>query len=290
MINANIVKELRERTGVGMMDCKKALSETGGSLEDAVEWLRKKGLATAAKKTDRVASEGLIALEIHGNYGAIIELNSETDFVAKNTRFQDLARSLVKDFINFKGDLNAFKESVSSKTNKKISDEIASHIAVIGENINLNRAKRLHVENGSVAGYVHNSIAPGLGKVGVLISFETDIDHAKISELGKQIAMHIAAMRPDYLSIENVNPVLIKKEREVHRDVAKSSGKPDNIIDKMVEGKIVKFFEQIVLLEQTFVVDGNTKISELLKEFGSKNNGNVKIKEFVHLKLGENSL
>ena len=286
-INANSVKELREKTGAGMMDCKKALMETQGRVEEAVEWLRKKGLAAAAKKAGRIAAEGLIGVEVQGNIGAIIELNSETDFVAKNNQFQDLVKCLVHDFISFNGDIEQFKSSDCKKTGKKNSEEIAEHIAVIGENMALRRAERISVNNGTVTSYVHNSIAPGLGKIGVLVGFETNIDTHKVAALGRQIAMHIAATKPESLSVADLDASLVAKEKEVLKEQAKSSGKPENVIEKMVEGRLIKFYEQVVLLEQIFVVDGKTRISEVLMTFAKENNGEIKIKEFVRFALGE---
>lgn len=287
IIDANVVRDLREKTGAGFMDCKKALKETNGAFEEAVEWLRKKGIASAAKKADRVASEGLVAMHLTDNSAAIIELNSETDFVAKNPQFKDLAEGLVQEFMSANLDLEGFKESTYSKTGKKISETIAEHMAVIGENITLRRAKKLQAKQGTIAGYIHNAVAPGLGKIGVLVSFETDIDATKVRELGKQIAMHIAAVKPESLSVKDLDPALVETERRILKEQAASSGKPENVIEKMIEGRLSKFYEQVVLLEQPFVIDGKTKIADLLNDFGKTNNGHIKINEFVRFELGE---
>ncbi len=289
MISAAAVNELRQKTGAGMMDCKKALQETDGNFEAAVEWLRKKGLAAAAKKADRIAAEGLVAIDVStsGKVGAIIELNSETDFVAKNDKFQALCKSIVKDYLEFSGDLDAFKGSKSSASSRTISDEISEAVAVIGENMNLRRVHKVSVENGVVVSYIHNAAAPGLGKIGVLVGFETDIAPSKVQALGKQIAMHIAATKPESLNVSELDKTLVEKEKAFIRDQASASGKPDTVVEKMVEGRLTKFYEQVVLLEQLFVIDGKTRISQALADFAKENGGKIEIKEFARFSLGE---
>lgn len=287
-ISASLVKELREKTGAGMMDCKKALAETNGDVEAAVDWLRTKGLAAAAKKAGRVAADGLVAIHVDGKAGAVVELNSETDFVAKNDKFQSLATSLVRDYLAFNNsDLEAFKSSKSSLSGKTVTEEVAEHIAVIGENMTLRRAKKLQVANGAVVSYVHNSVAPALGKIGVLVAIESDIASDKLQGLGKQIAMHIAASKPESLTTAELDQSLVEREKAVFVEQARASGKPDNVIEKMVDGRVAKFYEQVVLLEQVFVMDGKTKISQVVEDFAKENGGSAKIVGFERFALGE---
>ncbi|MDF3047022.1 MAG: tsf [Candidatus Midichloriaceae bacterium] len=289
MITASAVNELRQKTGAGMMDCKKALQEAGGDFEAAVEWLRKKGLAAAAKKAGRVAAEGLIAIEVSasGKTGALIELNSETDFVAKNDKFQILCKNVVKDFLNFESDLESFKNSKCSASGKTIQEEISENVAVIGENMSLRRAHKLSVDQGVVVNYMHNASSPSLGKIGVLVAFETNIDPTKVITLGKQIAMHIAATKPESLSVSELDKTMVEKEKAFIRDQASTSGKPEAVIEKMVEGRLLKFYEQVVLLEQLFVIDGKTRINQVLADFAKEHGGSISIKEFARFGLGE---
>jgi elongation factor Ts len=289
MITASAVNELRQKTGAGMMDCKKALQEAGGDFEAAVEWLRKKGLAAAAKKAGRVAAEGLIAVEVSasGKTGALIELNSETDFVAKNDKFQALCVNVVKDFLNFEGDLGSFKNSKCSASGKTIQEEISENVAVIGENMSLRRAHKISVNQGVVVSYMHNASSPNLGKIGVLVAFETDIDSGKVTPLGKQIAMHIAATKPESLNISELDQAMVEKEKAFIRDQASTSGKPEAVVEKMVEGRLLKFYEQVVLLEQVFVIDGKTRISQVIADFAKEHGGKISIKEFARFGLGE---
>jgi elongation factor Ts len=279
VINAKAVADLREKTGAGMMDCKKALVETAGDLEAAVDFLRKKGLAATAKKAGRITAEGLVAVVTNGTTGAVLELNSETDFVAKNDKFQFLAASLAKNFIAYSGDFESFK---TANTN-----QIAENIAVIGENMTLRRAEKLSVSKGAVISYVHNAIATGLGKIGVLVALESDASEDKLTQLGKQIAMHIAATRPESLNVSELDPALVAKERAFIVDQAKSSGKPDAVIEKMVEGRLVKFYEQVVLTEQLFVMDGKTRISQVIEDAGKQIGTSIKITGFIRYNIGE---
>jgi elongation factor Ts len=287
-ITAALVNELRQKTGAGMMDCKKALTETAGNLENAVDWLRKKGLASAAKKAGRIAAEGLVAAATRANKGVVLELNSETDFVAKNEKFQTLASSLASDFLDaHSSDAEHFKKEKSTLSGKSIEEEVAEHIAVIGENIILRRAAKLEVKEGAVVNYIHNAITPSLGKIGVVIALESSIDPSKLITLGKQLAMHIAAAKPEALNVEDLDSSLVEREKALHIEQAATSGKPENVIAKMVEGKMQKFYEQVVLLHQLFIIDGKTKIADLLENFGKENGGKVAIKAYVKYVLGE---
>lgn len=286
-ITAAQVNELRQKTGAGMMDCKKALTECAGDFEQAVDWLRKKGLSAAAKKADRAASDGAVAVMVEGNKGAMIELNSETDFVAKNDKFQGLASQLIAQYIK-SGDksVEEFKQ-MPVASGKTVSDEIIENIAVIGENIMLRRVASLSVNKGVVVSYVHNAIAANLGKIGVLVALESDLSADLLNSLGKQIAMHIAAAKPEALSVSDLDPSLVAKEKEIFIEQAKASGKPENVIEKMAEGRLAKFYEQVVLLEQMFIMDGKTKISQLVADFGAQNGGSVTLKAYSRFVLGE---
>jgi elongation factor Ts len=288
IINANTVKELREKTGAGMMDCKKALTESNGDFESAVDWLRKKGLSAAAKKSGRITAEGLVAVAVKNNSGAILELNSETDFVAKNDKFQILATTLINDYLSFNGnEVEQFSESICSSTGKKVSETISENIAIIGENIALRRASKLFVKEGAVCSYIHNQIAPGLGKIGVIVGLESKAPVDKLMNLGRQIAMHIAASKPESLSITDLDPTLIQKERDILREQARLSGKPEAVIEKMVEGRISKFYEQVVLLEQPFVMDGKTKVSEIINTAAKEAGTEIKVTGYTRFTLGE---
>lgn len=289
MITAAAVNELRQKSGAGIMDCKKALQECNGDTEEASQWLRKKGLAAAAKKSGRVAAEGLVATAItpSAKCGAILELNSETDFVAKNDKFQGLALKLISDYLEFDGDLEKFKTSINKLSNKTVDDEISENVGIIGENMILRRTHRIVMNHGVVVRYLHNQIAPQLGKIGVLVGFETDIDAKKVQDFGRQIAMHIAATKPESLEIANLDQKLVDKERDVISEQCLASGKPPAVIEKMVEGRMAKFYEQVVLLEQVFVVDGQTKIKDVISNFAKENNGHITLKEFVRFTLGE---
>jgi elongation factor Ts len=285
-ISASAVKELREKTGAGMMDCKKALVESNGDMEAASDYLRKKGLAATAKKAGRTTSEGLVSTITKQNMGVLLELNSETDFVAKNDKFQDLAKTLANEFLGFAGDFDSFKNSKLSNGNS-VADEIANNIAVIGENITLRRAVKLSVSKGSVFSYIHNSVSEGLGKIGVLVALESAAPAEKLSELGKQICMHIAATKPESLDVSDLDPAIVNKERQILVDQAKASGKPDAVIEKMVEGRLVKFYEQVVLTQQLFVMDGKTRISEVVENAAKEIGSPIKISGFLRYNIGE---
>lgn len=286
MADLNLIKKLREATGCGIADCNKALAECGDDFEKSVDWLRKKGLSSAVKKSGRVTSEGVVAVHIAGNKASIIELNSETDFVARNQKFQEFAAVLVKNSASFGNDVEKFKASTFPGKSVTVDEEVKNQIAVIGENINLRRIDALSVENGAVVSYIHNSVATDMGKIAVLIAFESKADAGKLTELGKQIAMHIAAAKPEALTIESVDPARLQRETEVLKDQARASGKPESIIDKMIEGRIRKYYEEVVLNEQLFVMDDKVKIKDVVAKF-AKENGETKISGFKLFILGE---
>ncbi len=285
-ITASLVKELREISGAGMMDCKKALGETAGNLDEAVDWLRTKGLAAAAKKAGRVASEGLVGIASSGTTGAIVEVNSETDFVARNDEFQAFVAN-VASLAGAAGDLDALKAAGYPGAGHSVEAQLTQMIATIGENMGLRRMAVLSVDNGVVASYVHNAISAGLGKIGVLVALESAADANKLSALGKQLAMHIAAAVPLSVSQDDLDQEVVERERQVLSDQARESGKPEEIIGKMVEGRIRKFFEDVCLLDQVYVVDGESRISKVLEEAGKELGSPVTITGFVRFALGE---
>ncbi len=286
-ITASLVKDLREKTGAGMMDCKKALQECAGDFEVAVDWLRKKGLAAAAKKSSRVAAEGLVAVAVAGTKGALVELNSETDFVARNDQFQALVDTIVNLELVEGADVDGLKQSSYPGTGRNVADEIAHHVGVIGENMNLRRVAFISVPQGAVVSYVHNAVVPNLGKIGVLVALESAADAAKLQALGKQLAMHIAAAKPEALTTSEVDPEALAREKQIFSDQARASGKPENIIEKMVEGRIRKYYEEVVLLEQVFVIDGKTKIADVIEQAAKEVGAPVKLAAFVRFALGE---
>lgn len=286
-ISASQVKELREKTGAGMLDCKKALGESGGNIEAAVDWLRKKGLSAAAKKSGRVAAEGLIAVATEGTKAAVIELNAETDFVARNDQFQALAENIAKVALA-KGtnDAEAIK-GAAYPSGGSVQDAITGAIATIGENMNLRRVATLSVGNGFIATYIHTAIREGLGKIGVLVAVETSSTDAKVKDLGKQIAMHVAAAKPEALTREGVDASLLEREKNVLKEQAIASGKPAEIAEKMVEGRIRKFYEEVVLLEQLFVMDGKTKVSDVVAGVAKEVGAPIAITGYTLFVLGE---
>lgn len=286
-VTAALVKELREKTGAGMMDCKKALSETGGSMEEAVDWLRKNGLAAAAKKSGRVASEGLVAVYGNGAEGAVAEVNAETDFVSRNETFQSFAEQVAAIACKAKGDLDAIKAAAFPGSGRSVADELTHNIATIGENMNLRRAAYLSASPGIVASYVHNALKPGLGKIGVLVALESTASKDKLADLGRQLAMHIAAARPEWLSTDQVDAAAIERERAILAEQAAGSGKSPEIVAKMVDGRLRKFYQEVVLLEQTFVMDNETRISKVVEKASKDLGAPVKIAGFVRFQLGE---
>jgi len=286
-VTAALVKELREKTGAGMMDCKRALGEAGGDIEAAVDWLRKKGLSAAAKKAGRVAAEGLIGVATRGPVGAVVEVNSETDFVARNQAFQSFVRTVSELALDGNGEIDALKESEFPGTGRTVLEEQTHLIATIGETIVLRRMKRLSTEAGGVFSYVHNSLGPGLGKIGVLVTLASGAPAAQLAELGKQLAMHIAAANPLYLDITSVPQAALDRERAVLREQAQASGKSDSVVERMVEGRLRKFYEEFVLLEQIFVVDQETKISKVIEQAGRTVGAPIRVESFVRFALGE---
>jgi len=285
-ISAALVKELREKTGAGMMDCKKALAESAGELEAAVDWLRKKGLAAAARKAGRIASEGLVGVVVNGLSGAIVEVNSETDFVARNDTFQGFARAVAELALVAGGDLEAVKRA-KLPSGRTVEEELAQLIATIGENMSLRRAAGLKVGQGVVASYVHNQISPGLGRIGVLVALESGAEPGKLSALGRQIAMQVAAANPQALEVSGLDPALVERERQVLVEQARGSGKPEEIIQKMVEGRLRKFYQEVVLLEQDFVVEPGTSVGKAVEAASKALAAPIKIVGYVRFALGE---
>lgn len=289
-ITAALVKELRDITSAGMMDCKKALNETGGDIEAAVDWLRKKGIAKATKKSGRVASEGLVGLGLSnqgaGMKGALAEVNSETDFVARNDEFQSAVREIAALAVDVDGDVEKLAAAKMENGNT-VSEQITNMVATIGENMALRRTQGLSVEEGVVAGYIHNASADGLGKIGVLVALESSADKEALTALGKKIAMHVAATSPLALSVEDMDPAAVERERQVLSDQARASGKPENIIEKMVEGRIRKFYEESVLLNQIFVMDGERPVGKVIEDEAKALGSDIKMTGFVRMALGE---
>jgi len=285
-ITAALVKELREKSGAGMMDCKKALNETNGDMDAAVDWLRTKGLAAAAKKSGRVAAEGLVALHVDGNVGALVELNSETDFVSRNEEFQAFAKTLAELAISA-DDIDALKAMDFPGTGRNVADELTQKIATIGENMSLRRMSKISVETGAIVPYVHNAVAEGLGRIGVLVALQSSADAEALSGLGKQLAMHIAATNPASLSVADLDADMVAREREVLVEQAKESGKPQEIAEKMVEGRIRKFYQEVVLLEQTFVIDGESKVGDVVSKAGKDAGADIEMTAFAQFILGD---
>ena len=286
-ITAAKVKELRESTGAGMLDCKKALVESNGDMDAAVDWLRKKGLASAAKKASRIAAEGLVSVYVEGNKGAIAEVNSETDFVAKNELFQEYVADAAKVALMASGELCDMKTFHCPKCNKTFEERLTDLIAKIGENMTLRRAAMLQVNNGVVASYLHNSCGNNLGKIGVLVALESTADKAKLEELGKHIAMHVAASAPLFKDIASVDPAAVEHEKSIFAEQAKASGKPENIIEKMVEGRVRKDYEEVVLEEQAFIMDPDKKVKQVIADAAKELGTDIKLVDYVRFKLGE---
>jgi len=286
-ITADLVKRLREQTGAGMMDCKKALQATDGNYEEAVDWLRKKGLAAAAKKSGRTAAEGLVGLATAGARGALVEVNAETDFVSRNEQFQALVREIATLALDADGDVEKLKGLTVASSGRTVTDEITNAIAVIGENISLRRTSLVAVEDGVVAGYMHSQLSPGLGKIGVLVGLQSTGDKDKLAETGKQIAMHVAATNPQSVSTDELDPALVARERAIFADQAAASGKPANIIEKMVDGRIRKFYEEVVLLEQVFVVNPDQRVKDVVAQAAKDAGAPVTLPAFVRMQVGE---
>ncbi|HLZ65170.1 MAG TPA: translation elongation factor Ts [Aliidongia sp.] len=286
-ITAALVKELREKTGAGMMDCKRALGEVGGDIEQAVDWLRKKGLAAAAKKAGRIAAEGLIGVATDGKVGVVVEVNAETDFVARNDKFQELVTGVTQLAVKHGDNIDAIKQAHVPAFDKTVEAHLTHLVATIGENMNLRRIARLEVPEGVVVGYVHNQLVPGLGKIGVLVALESAADAATLNQLGRQLAMHVAAASPLFLDVASVDGAALEREREVLKEQARASGKPEAIIEKMVEGRVRKYYEEVVLLEQVYVVDGETKIAKVVENAGKAAGKPIKLAGFARYVLGD---
>jgi elongation factor Ts len=286
-LSASMVKELREKSGAGMMDCKKALVETNCKMEDAIDWLRKKGLSAVQKKSGRIAAEGLVGININGKKGAIIEINSETDFVARNELFQEFVNSCSKLITTSKVDIETLKKLSYPDTNRSVEQELNHNIATIGENMNIRRLEYLEISEGVLVSYIHNKVTETLGKLGVIVAIQSKSKDNKLFEIGKQIAMHIAATSPKSLNIDDLDNDLVQREKDVLIDQAISSGKPKEIAEKMVQGRMQKFFQEVVLNEQISVIDGETKIKDLIKKLSTDLGTEVIIRDFKILKLGE---
>jgi len=286
-ISAALVKQLRDMTGAGMMDCKAALAETGGDLEAAVDWLRKKGLSKADKKAGRTAAEGLIGIASEANSAVVIEVNSETDFVARNDAFQELVRNIANVALGTDGSVEAVAKAAYPGSGKSVEDSIRDAVATIGENMALRRSAKLTVDKGVVASYVHSAVSDGLGKIGVLVAVETEGNADAAQAFGRQVAMHVAATNPLALTEAEVDPAAVAREKEIFSDQARQSGKPENIIEKMVEGRLRKYFEEVVLLKQAFVINPDLTVEKALKEAEKEIGAPAKITGFVRFALGE---
>jgi elongation factor Ts len=286
-ITASLVKELRERTGAGMMDCKRALGEAGGDIEAATDWLRKKGLAAAAKKAGRTTSEGLVGLAVEGRTGAVVEVNSETDFVARNEGFQDLVRRIAKLALTAGSDLETLKKATLPETGRTVEEEIAQAIGVIGENMSLRRTAVVSVDQGAIGSYLHGQLSPGLGRIGVLVGLKSAGDAGRLAELGKQLSMHVAAANPQAVTVEALDPAVVEREKAIYAGQARDSGKAENIALKMAEGRLRKFFEESVLLEQVYVVDTEKRVKQVVEAAAKELGSPVEVTAFVRMALGE---
>jgi len=286
-IKASLVKALREKTGAGMMDCKKALEENGGDMSASVDWLRAQGLSAAAKKSARITSEGLVGLAINNTKGALVEVNTETDFVARNEDFQVFVKALSNISLEGNGSVDDLNSALYINSKNTVGETITNMIATIGENMHLRRVSVLESENGVVSSYMHNALQPGLGKIGVLLALDSLGDRKQLEILGKQLAMHIAATNPQALSREAIDSSELEREKNVLTEQARESGKSDEIIEKMVEGRLRKYYEEVCLLEQTFVIDGETRISKVINEASVRIGAPILISGFVRFALGE---
>ncbi len=286
-ITASLVKELREKSGAGMMDCKKALNETDGDMEAAIDWLRQKGMASAAKKASRVAADGLVGIALDGAKGAVVEVNSETDFVARNEIFQNFVTETTKLALGVDGDFDKLLTTDFPGTGRTVDGEIKELVGTIGENMNVRRAASLSVSEGVVGGYIHTQVAEGMGKIGVLVALESAGDAAALSAFARQVAMHIAATSPQAVSVEELDPAVVARERDVLIEQAKESGKPAEIAEKMVEGRIRKFYEEVVLLKQGYVMNGDLTVEQAVEEAAKEAGAPVKLAGFVRFALGE---
>ncbi len=286
-ISASQVKDLRDKTGAGMMDCKAALIETNGDMEAAIDWLRAKGLSKAAKKAGRVAAEGLIGVAVAGNRAAVVEVNSETDFVARNEAFQTLVRTVAEVAVQNGGDRDRTAAATYPGKGHSVEDEVKELVATIGENMTFRRSAGMEVGAGVVAPYIHSSIADGLGKIGVLVALESTGNTDELMKLGRQIAMHVAATSPLALSAEEIDPAVVERERAIFAEQARESGKPANVIEKMVEGRIRKFYEESTLLKQAFVINPDQTVEQAVKAAEATVGAPIKVAAFVRYAIGE---
>jgi elongation factor Ts len=286
-VTAALVKELREKTGAGMMDCKRALDDSAGDIEAAVDWLRKKGLATAAKKAGRIAAEGLVGVSTKTLAGAVVEVNSETDFVSRNRQFQEFVQAACGLAVEGDGMLETLMRMPIPGSHRSVEEELAHLVATIGENLVLRRLQRLAVTEGVVCSYVHNALGFGVGKIGVLVALTSNAPADRLTAVGKQLAMHVAAANPLYLDIASVPASALERERDVLREQARASGKPEAIVERMVEGRLRKFYEEFVLLEQIFVVDGESKVAKVVDEAAKAIGAPIRVTGFARFALGE---
>jgi len=286
-VTAALVKELRLKSGAGMMDCKKALDETGGDIEAAVDWLRQNGLAAAAKKSSRVAAEGLVGIATGGNSGVIVEVNAETDFVALNEQFQEFVKTVAEIGLANDGDMAAVLESGYPGSDRTVAEQLTHNISTIGENMAVRRTAGLNIKKGQVISYLHNKVADGLGKIGVMVALESEASDETLATLGKHLAMHIAATSPKALSEDDLDAKIVERERKILIEQARSTGKPEEIIMKMIEGRMRKFFEEVVLLKQISVVDGKAIISEVIEAAAKEAGTPIVLSGFIRFQLGE---
>ncbi|MCH7864875.1 MAG: elongation factor Ts [Proteobacteria bacterium] len=286
-ITAALVKELRDKIGAGMMDCKNALKETDGDIEAAVDWLRTKGLAAAAKKAGRIASEGLVGVVVRDNTGALVEVNAETDFLARNETFQEFVKAAAEIALESDGDLETLKGANYPGTDRTVAEQLTHLVATVGENMILRRVQVVKTGQGILSSYTHNALAPGLGKIGVIVALESEAEPGKLEEIGKQLAMHVAASKPQAVSRDDLDPAMAKRERKILAEQARESGKPEEIIEKMVEGRMRKFYEEVCLLDQTFVIDAETKVGSVLDAAAADAGKPVSVGAFGFFVLGE---
>ena len=286
-IKASLVKELRQQTGAGMMDCKRALTEMSGDMDQSVDWLRRKGFAAAANKAGRVASEGLVTLLVDGHSGALVEVNAETDFVARNTDFQGFSKEVARLALMCDGNIDHLKRSNYSESGLKVEEELVELVGRIGENMVLRRSGVVSVQEGVVGSYIHNSVNDGMGKIGVVVGLESSGEKDALLELGRKLAMHICAAKPEAIERDGLDPNALSRERDVLRKQAKDSGKESEIIDKIVDGRLRKYYEEVVLKEQIFVVDGETRVDAIIDAVGKEIGAPIEVSGFLRFELGE---
>lgn len=286
-IKASLVKELRQQTGAGMMDCKRALTEMSGDMDQSVDWLRRKGLAAAAKKAGRVASEGLVTLLVDGHRGALVEVNAETDFVARNTDFQGFSKEVARLALMCDGNIDHLKRSNYSESGLKVEEELVELVGRIGENMVLRRSGVVSVQEGVVGSYIHNSVKDGMGKIGVVVGLESSGEKDTLLELGRKLAMHICAAKPEAIERDGLDPNALSRERDVLRKQAKDSGKESEIIDKIVDGRLRKYYEEVVLKEQIFLVDGESRVDAIIDAVGKEIGAPIEVSGFLRFELGE---